>query len=197
MILFSIPVHERQDIIHNQIENIFYYNPTSIIILHINPTFTSFSPIYLTSIYENVLINPNQYTYIHGKGLMWIHIQNFLYAMEQEVEFDTFVMLSSNEMFFQSGLDKHVKKYKNGIQLVKYNSKNSWHNFHKNLQTLSPFKEMLQFFQQSHFYGGQAEGNFFERDVFMKISETYLRFFGKTELYSFETEEVVLQTIYE
>jgi len=35
-LLFSIPIHEKQDIINNQIENILNYNPNSNIILHVN-----------------------------------------------------------------------------------------------------------------------------------------------------------------
>jgi len=197
MILFSIPVHEKQDIVHNHIENILYYNPNSKIILHINPTFHSFSEKYILSIYKNVYINPIRYHYIHGKGLLWIHIQNFKYALSQSISFDTFVLLSSNEMFIQSGLNTHIQKYKNGIQLVKYNKSDTWHNFHKNIQNVSPLKELLESFKQKYFYGGQAEGNFFQKDIFIKICEIYLTFFGTTELYSFETEEVVLQTIFE
>ena len=35
-LLFSIPVHEKQDIVNNTVENIFHFNPNSKIILHIN-----------------------------------------------------------------------------------------------------------------------------------------------------------------
>ena len=64
-LLFSIPVHENQEIINNQIENIFNYNPNSKIILHINKSFSTYDES-LTK-YYNLFINPVQNKYQHGK----------------------------------------------------------------------------------------------------------------------------------
>ena len=60
-LLFSLPVHENQDIINNQIENILNYNPNAKIILHVNKTFKNFNP--LMSKYPNVYINPKNHFY--------------------------------------------------------------------------------------------------------------------------------------
>ena len=197
MILFSIPVHERQDIIHNQIENILFYNPNAKIILHINPSFTSFQREDIFSKYKPyIFVNTNQYDYKHGKGLMWIHVQNFFSAVEQNIEFDTYVLISSNEMFFQKGLIKYIKSVKNGVQLVPYHPSNSWHNFHKGLEFNPQMSELIKKIGLPLFYGGQAEGNFFEKPVFEDISKIYLSVFGNQILYDFETEEVVPQTIF-
>ena len=54
-LLFSIPVHENQDIINNTIENIFNFNPNCKIILHINKNFSSFSN--SKSNYSNLYFN--------------------------------------------------------------------------------------------------------------------------------------------
>ncbi len=196
-VLFSIPVHERQDIIHNQIENILYYNPNAKIILHINPSFSNFQKEDFFYKYKPyVFINKNQYDYKHGKGLMWIHVQNFLSAIEQEVEFETFALISSNELFFQKGLIEYIKRVKNGIQLVPYNSSNLWHNFQKGLENNPQLSDLMKKRRLNVFYGGQAEGNFFEKDVFKEMSEIYLSSFGTSILHDFETEEVVPQTIF-
>ncbi len=196
-ILFSIPVHERQDIIHNQIENILYYNPNAKIILHINPSFSSFQKEDFFSKYKPyVFINKNQYDYKHGKGLMWIHVQNFLSAIQQGVEFETYALISSNELFFQKGLIDYIRKVKNGVQLVPYNTSNLWHNFHKGLENHPQMSELMKKRGLNVFYGGQAEGNFFEKEVFQEMSEIYLSTFGTNVLHDFETEEVVPQTIF-
>ena len=131
-LLFSIPVHENQFVINNQIENIFNCNPNSKIIIHVNKSFKNFIPS-LTK-YNNVLINSNRYNYIYGKGLLWIHISNFLEAMNQNIDFSYFIILSSNEMFIRKGLLFYIEEIKNGLQLVKFDENINWHNFKKNIE---------------------------------------------------------------
>ena len=75
-LLFSIPFHEEQDIINNQIENILNFNPNSHIIYHINKSFVAFNNS-LTD-YPNVHLNSKRFNYKYAKGLLWIHINNFL-----------------------------------------------------------------------------------------------------------------------
>ena len=45
-------------------------------------------------------------------------------------------------------------------------------------------------------YGGQTEGQFYEKHIFQKIADIYFKFFGMNELNTFETEEIVIQTIF-
>ena len=132
-LLFSIPVHENQFVINNQIENIFNCNPNSKIIIHVNKSFKNFIPS-LTK-YNNVLINSNRYNYIYGKGLLWIHISNFLEAMNQNIDFSYFIILSSNEMFIRKGLLFYIEEIKNGLQLVIFDEIINWHNFKDRLLT--------------------------------------------------------------
>lgn len=193
-LLFSIPVHEEQDIINNQIENILNNNPGATIILHINKSFHKFNP-YLT-IYKNVYINNNRHSYIIGKGLLFIHISNFLFCINNNIDFEYFIILSSNEMFIKKGLIHYIEKYKNGVQLVKFDINNSWHNFHKNIENDPNIIQLLNELQLDTFYGGQTEGQFYQKYVFQYISDIYLKIFGKNELHSFETEEIVCQTIF-
>ena len=128
-ILFSIPVHENQDDIHNHIENIMNLNPNAKIILHINKSFTDFSHEKI-KFYDNVYVNKRSFKYIHGKGLLWIHINNFLEAIELKLDFDFFSFLSSNEMFIKEGLIDYIETHENGTQAVPYDENHTWHNFH-------------------------------------------------------------------
>ena len=194
-LLFSIPVHEKQDIINNQIENIFNYNPNCKIILHINKSFTDFNP--TLSNYKNLYINPIKFNYIYGKGLLWIHIHNFLEMVKMEIDFDYFCMISSNEMFIKNGLRNYIILQKNGLQTVQFNKNIKWHLFqNEKFIKNHEFNELLKYLgENSIIYGGQAEGNFFEKDIFQKITNIYLNFFKK-EINDFETEEVLIQTIF-
>jgi hypothetical protein len=131
-ILFSIPIHERQDIINNQIENIMNYCPNCKIIFHINKNFKTFDKKY--SEYNNVFFNSIQYNYIHSKGLIWIHINNFLEAIRLKIDFKYFAIISSNEMFIKKGLNKYIEENKNGLQMIKYDENINWHNFKKGIE---------------------------------------------------------------
>jgi len=193
-LLFSIPVHEKQDIINNQLENIFNYNAGCKIILHINKNYTDFDTI--ESNYPNLFINTNRYKYVHGKGLFWIHAQNFLNAIEQNIDFEYFCIISSNEMFIKNGLINHIEKYKNGLQIVSFDPRSSWHNFHKNIESDEIMNKMITDLGLESFCGGQTEGQFYEKHIFKKIIDIYLQYFGNKEIHSFETEEIIPQTIF-
>ena len=195
-LLFSIPVHERQDIINNHIENILNNNPNCKIILHVNKSFKSFIPEKTTLLYENVYINSNSINYIHGKGLLLIHINNFIEAERLKIDYKYFVILSSNEMFIRSGLIKYIDKHKNGAQIVEDNQTIIWHIFKKNIYKNPSITEMLNELKLEHIYGGQTEGQFYEKNIFQYIANIYIKYFGTNELSTFETEEIIPQTIF-
>jgi len=193
-LLFSIPVHENQNIINNQIENILNFNPNSKIILHINKNFNIFNKDYTS--YKDVYINSKRFNYSFAKGLLWIHINNFLEAINLNIDFEYFIIISSNEMFIKNGLNKYIENAKNGLQIVEFNVNNKWHNFHKNLDEDETIKNLLQELNLKNFYGGQTEGQFYQKDIFKNISSIYLKHFGNKELHNFETEEIIPQTIF-
>ena len=193
-LLFSIPIHEKQDIINNQIENIFNYNPNSNIIFHINNSFKNFNN-ELTN-YKNVYFNQNRFNYEYARGLLWIHINNFLEAIKLNIDFEYFIILSSNEMFIKNGLLNYIEKNKNGAQIVKYDKNNDWHNFHKNIENNEIVINLLKDIGLDTIYGGQTEGQFYQKEVFLKIANIYIKHFGNNELHDFETEEILPQTIF-
>lgn len=194
-LLFSIPVHENQEIINNQIENILNYNPNAKIIIHVNKSFLKNFDLTKTN-YENVYVNSKSFNYTYSKGLLWIHINNFLEAITLNLDFNYFIILSSNEMFIKHGLNLYIETYKNGAQIIEYDINNLWHNFHKNLEKDEKIIKMLEYIGLNCFYGGQTEGQFYEKVIFQKISDIYLNFFGTLEINNFETEEIISQTIF-
>ena len=193
-ILFSIPVHENQQIINNQIENILNFNPNCKIILHINKSFKTFNPM-LTS-YKNVYINSRQFNYQYSKGLFLIHINNFYEAISLDINFSYFVILSSNEMFIRSGANLYINKVKNGSQIVKCSPDVDWHNFSRISVKEEGLEELLKELDFETFYGGQTEGQFYEKEYFQIMGQIYTQYFGNKELNNFETEEILPQTIF-
>lgn len=193
--LFSIPVHENHDIINNQIENIFKFNPLSMIILHVNTSFTDFDK---SKIHKKVYINSKRFPYRYGNGMLWIHLQNYLEAIQLNIPFHYFVTLSSNEMFIRKGMHEYVEKHKNGIQLVEYDPKIDWHLFHRDIHLNPNMMKIMNTLKLTTFYGGQSEGNFFEKGVFQQIVDVYFDSDIVLDDYSdtFQTDEVMLQTIF-
>jgi len=193
-LLFSLPVHEKQDIINNQIENILNFNPNAKIMIHINKSFKNFN--INNSKYHNVYVNSKSFNYQHSKGLLWIHINNYLEAERLNIDYKYFIIVSSNEMFIRHGLNTYINNNKNGLQIVQYSSNINWHNFKKKLDKNNSMIDMLSYLKLNTFYGGQTEGQFYQKNIFKNISDIYIKYFGETEINSFETEEIVCQTIF-
>lgn len=195
-LLFSIPVHEKYDIINNQVENILNNNPNSKIIIHANKSFSDFNENYIN--YKNVYINPNRIEYKYGCGLLKIHTDNFYEAIKMNINFDYFILLSSNEMFIKKGCIDYIKKNKNGIQLIEYDESIIWHNFGKRYQDLindENVVNLLNYLNLKKLIGGQSEGQFFEKLVYENIANIFLKFFKNADT-NFETEELIIQTIF-
>jgi len=127
MIAISIPIHESMDCVVDLVENIRHYEPNSYLILHASKIFSSFEAEKLKP-YENVFINPKRNP--TGLGLLTHHISNFKF-LQKHVSFDSFVIMSSNEMLIKYGLEEHVKKYKNGFQATFRHQRPTWHLFNR------------------------------------------------------------------
>ncbi len=194
VLLFSLPVHEQQEIVENQIENILKHNPGSKIMIHVNPSFSSFKKDRIN--YPNVFINSKQFNLVHSQGLLWIHVHNYLEAINLNIEFDHFALISSNEMFIRGGLLEYVEKNKNGIHTIEKSPDVGWHIFQNvNFDEKQCFRDILAHMNTTKIYGGQAEGNFFEKETFAKITDIFLNVYKACEI-DLQTEEVVLQTIF-
>jgi hypothetical protein len=193
-LLFSIPIHEKQDVINNQIENILNNCPNSKIIIHVNKSFKNFDK-NLTE-YENVYINSRQFNYVYAKGLLWIHINNFEEAIDLNIDFKYFIIMSSNEMLIRKGLNMYIEHNKNGAQIVEFSENVGWHNFRKGIERDSNVLKLLEDLKLNTIYGGQTEGQFYEKNIFKMIADKYKNFFGNNELQNFETEEILCQTIF-
>jgi hypothetical protein len=191
---FSLPVHENNQIIDNQVKNIFRFNPGCIIVLHVSKIFKDFDRSYFDKI-DSLYINDSRLMTEHGKGLMACHCSCFNFLVVNNISFDIFCLISSNEMFIKTGLVNYVSHVKNGFQAVRFNLIDDWHIFLKRIDKHPKVQKMLNVLNVSEIYGGQAEGQFFEKKIFQKITNVYYNSFGKNDLNDFETEEIVPQTI--
>ena len=105
-LLFSIPIHEKQNIVNNTIENIFNFNPNCKIILHINKNFTSFNKSY--SNYHNLFFNYTNINYTPGEDLLAYHVSNFNYCVNNNIDFKYFIFCASNELYIKKGAIHYI-----------------------------------------------------------------------------------------
>ncbi|PYE28854.1 hypothetical protein C8J32_101714 [Rhizobium sp. PP-CC-3A-592] len=193
-LLFSLPVHERPDIVLDQIRNIDYFCPGSVICLHVSAGALAEKEAFRAlCAAENVLINPSSYETQWSAGIMHTHVSNFLHATEMNVAFDKIVLISSNEMLVKPGLADYVGKYDIGSQMEVYDSANDWGVFRENFLHSPSMQGFLSALSLPLFFGGQAEGQFASRHIFSQLSRAFIEHFPMASV-GFPVEEVILPT---
>ncbi len=194
-ILFSLPVHERPDIVEGQISNIARYCPGAAVAIHVSPVFTgdmaAFKALEKT---PGVFVNPNRLPTALGKGLFHVHAVNFLHGMQCQPATDTVALISSNEMFVRDSLTDYIVPFQAGAQIELFDPLTDWHLFHRGVEREPHVQALLTYLGLPAIFGGQAEGLFFPTVLFAEMVKLYLRFFGP-EFSGFETEEILPQTI--
>ncbi|MBB6182131.1 hypothetical protein [Pseudorhizobium flavum] len=194
-ILFSLPVHERPDIVRNQIDNIKYFCPDALICLHISEGAAEERSEFLRQCdVENVLINPHSYPTQWSAGIMHTHISNFLYVIEANWDFDKIVLISSNELLVKHGLEDYVARFEIGSQMEVYDSSNDWGVFREDFLKSGSMQGYLSALGLPLFFGGQAEGQFASKALFLQIAKAFVANFPMGPI-GFPIEEVILPTM--
>lgn len=195
-ILFSLPVHERPDIVRDQIENISYFCPGSLVVLHISSGATVDKDEFRRHCdFENVLINPNSYDTIWSGGIMHTHIGNFMHAVEVGAEFDTIMLISSNELLVKPGLSDYVSRYDIGAQTEVFDKSTDWGVFREDFLNSDAMQGFLKHLGLPLFFGGQAEGQFMTKKIFAHLVQAYAAGGFPMGPVGFPIEEVILPTV--
>ena len=203
-ILFSIPVHEHFDVILDQLLNITTLNPNCAVVLHISKVFdyeksamskdTFLNAIKSLGIYDRILINPESIrTAIND--IIQAHLSNFNFAKSQ-IEFEYFSMLSSNEIFIQSGLCNMIKKYNAGCGKTEITNKTHWKWTKQTLQD-KDLKLMLAEYNSTKIYSSQIEGSYYKTDIFIDIVNCVNKYYDYTkENILYPREEVYFSSLF-
>ncbi len=103
MILFSIIVHERPEVIVNQIDNFKYFNQGCQFVLHFSAWMSHIDVLLtkkLLASRDYIYFNDSQMWSGHGDGTqMKMHVLNYLYAKKIGIVFEYFCLHASNDMF--------------------------------------------------------------------------------------------------
>ncbi|MBC7979060.1 MAG: hypothetical protein H7Y36_00685 [Armatimonadetes bacterium] len=115
MILISLLVHEKPEVVLDQIANFKKYAPEALIVIHPARQFVESSDILETlKGIEGVWLNPKPF--YTGFGLVLkCHVSNFLFAREAGIPFTHFCLHASNDMLVRPGMEDYVRRHDFGF----------------------------------------------------------------------------------
>ena len=115
MIYISIPVHEKMDVIVDQMKNFEKYFPEAMVILHLSQSATfsieELEEIFLDNEVTNTIINPIQVKTSWG-AIIQAHLENIRYIVQLD-NAEKVIFHSSNDMLIRQGVYPYVRDKKN------------------------------------------------------------------------------------
>lgn len=169
--IISIPVHERPEVILDQIKNINRFFPEADIVLHVSAGyFGTYSLDPLMGL-PGVYINPEHLETGWG-NIFLTHVSNFEYVETLEQNYDYFIFHSSNDLYVKKGVAPYIQQYDAGFNLHYLNQKytywwpcaRAWED-----PGLEACKEKLG---QTRIVATQVEGSFYKIPILRTIMNT-------------------------
>lgn len=194
-ILFSIPVHERPDLVRIQIDNINFFSPGAVICLHVAADAAGGRDAFARHCdLENVVINPLSHDVVEAGGMLHTHVSNFQHILERGIAFDKIVLTSADELLVKPGLSEYLSTYSLGAQTEVFDAAADWDMFRLELLNFAPIKRLLSALELPLLFGGQAEGQFFDTKAFARLSALFTAHFPMGPC-GFPTEKIIPATL--
>ena len=159
MIYISIPVHEKPEVIVNQMQNFVRYLPEAKVVLHVSKG-AKFSVNKLENILKkanisNAFVNPAQVETKWG-SIIQAHLANIRYII-QRGDAEKVIFHSSNDMLIMDGLSEYLQDKKNIFHLRKCTSDSLWWVSRKAVKDFS-----VSGFFKDKLYASQIEGSMYD-----------------------------------
>ncbi len=195
-IVVSILVHENIDVINDQIRNFLHFNKDALIVLHFSKRL-AFDDL-LNSFIKNdrVYINPVHLETKWG-DLLQPHVENFKFAASI-LEFDYFVMHSSNDMYFRFGSNEYISIFDAGFNLHFLLQEKSWWWPNEFAWKDNQLHKIMLNLGLSVRVASQVEGSFYKFDIFKQIIDVIDKYINFNYDYGpkrYPREEVYFSTI--
>lgn len=194
-IAISIPVHEKIEVIRDQIENIQKFIKYPVIVLHVSAAFGEIKKLKKElSVYSDVYINPERLK-TGWADIIHTHLSNFRFLSAQ-TEFDYFMMHSSNDMYVRKNIERYLCNYEAGFQIRKITSSNRhWWPGYAALRDPA-LKALMAGCGQTMVVASQVEGSFYSYELMKQIVQLIDRYYKRTEQEeTYTREEVYFSTI--
>ncbi len=199
-IVFSIPIHQKMEVVIDQIVNFRHFNKNCAIIFHIsqgfdnNDTLISKDEFFeIIQKFEGVYINPTSVkTGLHS--IIQAHISNFKY-IKDVISFDYFAICASNESFVKEGLYEHILGTECGFKQCIINKPTEW-THGTNLFKDQPFLDYLRARAINRIIFTNAEGQYYRSELFLRIVNEIDSFFKLDEVkMAYPRDEIYCSTI--
>ena len=186
-VLVSLAVHEKPDVIKDQIKNFKFFLKNVVFILHVSKSYFDKYNIEELKGIEDVYINPENLITKWG-NIVSTHISNYNYAKDN-IKFDYIIFHSSNDMLVKHGAYEYIIQYDAGYQLRKVN-KNNVHWWPAFLAMKdSQLEQMKNRIGQSTLIASQLEGSFYKKEIMDKVIEIINLYYDESSSTSFYPKE--------
>lgn len=189
MIVFSIPVHEKAEVVIDQVRNFRHYVPGSLVVLHIARQWLVRDSTILGRLQgeTGVVVNTGSLWTGYGDGsVLDAHVSNFRFALEQGMKFDYFCLHASNDMFVRHGLPGYLARHDVGSFRFPIDGEMAaWtHGASAGSDTV-----LRRLRRRAHDTGpvlsSQVEGSFYRTEIFARFSEALAEVAGSSRLLPF------------
>ena len=182
--MISIPVHEKTEVIIDQIVNYKHFCPDCGIVLHISKGFnfkdsfhTEKEFLFILSTFKNVFVNPIRLDTAFA-DIVHTHLSNFKY-ISSIVDFEYFCLNASNDLFVRKM--PIIKDWDFNCPYVEARYTESWNEYIYRDEYL---ERILNYFgkNKSDIQKSQIEGSFYRKDLFQKMSDVINAFYNYEEI---------------
>ena len=202
--IISIPVHERAEVVIDQICNYKFFCPNCGIVLHISNGFNwkdSFLKeeefLSILSTFENVFVNPTRLNTALG-DIVHVHLSNFEYV-SKVAEFEYFSMEASNDLFVRKmpPISNCDANFGNAV----FEEMPNWFWYKSTIQDEYLYK-ILNYLGATipDVRSSQIEGSFYRKELFREIVDVVNAVYKYEEVYNkrriiYPREEIYYPTV--
>lgn len=198
--VFSVPVHERWDVVLDLVLNFRYLNPSSAIVLHVSEGFNEKESPMKRERFEKIIneiggvfINPESVRTGYS-DIIQAHLSNFKYISSQS-DFHFFSLCASNELFVKPGLYEHIKEYDCGVDLFDPKDRPIWVVGHYASDDVD-LKRMIEESGGSKIIASHIEGSYYSKPLFKEIVDIIEHHYDYREMKTaYPREEIYFSTI--
>lgn len=172
--IISMPVHERPDVVLDQIRNVNRFFPEADFILHINKAFFEK---YDTSTLEGlpgVYLNPTHLKTEWG-NLLPPHLVNIDYLEDTGIQYDYLVFHSSNDLYVRPGVAEYIQRYDAGFYLHFLPQKHTYWWPCEKIWEDSDLDVCMAYVGQTRHVVSQIEGSFYKREIVQQVMKSIHR----------------------
>jgi hypothetical protein len=193
-ICVSLPVHERPEVVFDQVENLRAFLPASTqVVLHVSQSLgvdpADVSPLMPPGVH----VNPRSHNTSWG-DILGVHNDNLRFALAELEPFDYVLLHASNDLYFRTGAGHYVAGAQAGFTGAPVTPDMQWP-WAAPAHRDPMLGAILRDVGQTEIFVSQIEGSFYATDLFREMLERIERHFRPGEGERYVREEIYYPTL--